>query len=378
MQRLGRSVKGRPYGAEACRDSRRWTSGSVAVPRKAALEGGCASWECHPSAYLSGRGPAWRMDRRHAKRRAPCGCAEGQTRVLPRGRNARQVWSALLAQGTSSQLHNCRKEIPPQRYRKTVGEADAPAMIWMMHPNYPTRRQIDDWCERILARSQEEPLTVKHLDAPSYAFQLGVRHTEGNHYVAFEAPGRATFYGYWQPASTGPAPVLFHLPGYGAEMSAHPELVEAGFNVLHITPLGYGTPQGPSQVGRPWPVLPDTVKRRGRQGYVDWLRDAASAVIWALSQKQVEPSRYGFFGSSQGGGTPPLLGSIFAGRGVKAVAADVLYLINFPLMYKQKNRGAYETAFSAMASPAGIGTSGVRWTSWMSRRMHTGCTCPPF
>lgn len=226
-------------------------------------------------------------------------------------------------------------------------------MSSMMHPNYPTPSQIDDWCERIRARSRGEPLTVRPLDAPSYSFQLGVRHTEGNHYIAFEAPGRATFYGYWQPASACPAPVLFHLPGYGAEMSAHPELVEAGFNVLHINPLGYATPQGPSRADKPWPVLPDTVRSHGRRGYVDWLRDAASAVMWALSLKEVEPARYGFFGSSQGGGTSLLLGSIFAGQGVKAVAADVPYMINFPLMHGQKTRGAYETAFSAMSSSTG-------------------------
>jgi len=222
-----------------------------------------------------------------------------------------------------------------------------------IHPDYPTSDEIDEWCSHLLEEAEKRSLEARFSEAPSYAFQLGVRHTSGNAYVAFDSPGRKTFYGYWQPATVSPAPVLFHLPGYGAEMSAHPELVADGFNVLHINPLGYATPQGPSQTGDVWPVLPDTVNTRGKHGYVDWLGDAAAAVLWALSLDEVEAKRYGFFGSSQGGGTSLLMASIFANRGVKAVAADVPFLTNFPLMFAQKNRGAYQTAFDAMASPGG-------------------------
>jgi cephalosporin-C deacetylase-like acetyl esterase len=223
----------------------------------------------------------------------------------------------------------------------------------MIHPHYPTPDEIDGWCENILKESEQRTVTVKPLDAGSYTFQLGVYHTAGNHYVAFESPGRKTFYGYWQQASVSPAPVLFHVPGYGAEISAHPELVVEGFNVLHINPLGYATPQGPSQTDRAWPVLPDTVRSQGQKGYVEWLGDAVVAVRWALSLEKAEPTRYAFFGSSQGGGTSLLLGSIFAERNLKAVAADVPYLTNFPMMYGKENRGAYEGAFKAMESESG-------------------------
>jgi cephalosporin-C deacetylase-like acetyl esterase len=223
----------------------------------------------------------------------------------------------------------------------------------VIHSDYPTPDEIDQWCDELLARSRREPPEVNALDAPSYSFQLGVRHTEGSHYVAFSTPRKETFYAYWQPASAGPAPVLFHLPGYGAEISAHPELVMEGYNVLHINPLGYGTPEGPSQEDASWPVLPDTVGSRGKRGYVDWLADAICAVSWALSLDEVEASRYGFFGTSQGGGTSLLMASIFADRGVKAVAADLPFLINFPMMHAAKDRGAHDTAFRAMESEEG-------------------------
>ena len=222
----------------------------------------------------------------------------------------------------------------------------------MLHPNYPTSADVDAWCEGILDASARRAVDVRPVNAPQYTYQLGIRHIAGTRYLAFQTPER-TFYGYWQPASAGPAPVLFHLPGYGAEMSAHPELVVEGFNVLHINPLGYCTPEGASDPERKWTVMQDTVTSRGARGYVEWLSDAAIAVQWALGQDVVERSRFGFFGSSQGGGTALLLGSIFSHRGTRAVAADVPYLTGFAFMRHQTDPAAYRTAFDVMTAPDG-------------------------
>jgi len=201
-----------------------------------------------------------------------------------------------------------------------------------LHPNYPASSEVDEWCAGLLREAEGLRVEARLLDAPPYEFRLGVRHTAGC-YVAFESPGRRTFYGFWQPCPSGRGPVLFHLPGYGAEMSAHPELVTQGYNVLHINPLGYATPTGPDaslQVDGQWPVLPRTARSPGKGGYVDWLTDAILAVRWAMGRPGVEAQRYAFFGSSQGGGTALLLASIFAERGVGAVAADVPFLIDLP------------------------------------------------
>ena len=222
----------------------------------------------------------------------------------------------------------------------------------MIHPHYPSSAEIDAWCAELLEKSAARKVTVSVPDAEQYAYQLRVCHTMGNHYVKFETPER-TFYGYWQPAVTGPAPVLFHVPGYGAEMSAHPDLVTAGFNVLHINPLGYCTPTGTSDPNHNWTVLPDSVTSHGEAGYVDWLSDAAIAVRWALEQPTVEPSRFGFFGTSQGGGTALLLGSIFSDEGAKAVCADMPFLTNYPQMAKLDNKGAYVLCFDVMSKPDG-------------------------
>lgn len=222
-----------------------------------------------------------------------------------------------------------------------------------MNPNdYPTAAEIDSWCDRVLKRSDEIPFTARALDTPSYTYQLAVRHTAGNTYLAFDSPIFETFYAYWQPATCGgPAPALIHVPGYGTELSAHPELVAVGFNVLHVNPLGYGTPKGPNEskkVNGMWPVLPDTVESLGERGYVDWLRDALVAVRWVTSQRSVQPQRLGFFGTSQGGGGALLLASLLRDRGARAVAADVPFLTDFPRMAREKNLGAYALAFGAL------------------------------
>jgi len=210
---------------------------------------------------------------------------------------------------------------------------------------YPTSQEIDHWCRDLVEEADRAPLSAELLSAAdAWPFTLGVRHHEGHCYVKFTA-GEEVFYGFWQPAlSGGPAPLLVHLPGYGAEMSAHPELVTAGFNVLHINPLGYNTPDGPDASKRPqgeWPVLPDTAATFGEHGYRDFLRHALLATRWAQALACVQADRLGVFGSSQGGGTALLTASLLNDRGMKAVAADVTALTNYPLVHELGVDGSY-------------------------------------
>lgn len=219
----------------------------------------------------------------------------------------------------------------------------------MLHPEYPSPEDVDRWCLDLLREADGESLSARLLDEPSPStFTLGIRHHEGHRYVCFTTGRGETFYGLWQPVlGGGPAPILLHLPGYAAEMSAHPELVIAGWNVLHVNPLGYATPAGPDEAkrrGDTWPVLPDTVESGGARGYRDFLRQVAHAFRWAVAQPGVQADRPGVFGTSQGGGTALLAASLLRDRGVKAVAADVPFLTNFPLMADREEPGAYHLA----------------------------------
>ncbi len=74
-------------------------------------------------------------------------------------------------------------------------------------------------------------------------------------FLRFETGGDF-FYALFQPALGGPWPLVVHTPGYGSEISLHPEIAFAGYNVLHIQPMGYMSPSG-AQPGalRPQPYL---------------------------------------------------------------------------------------------------------------------------
>jgi len=118
--------------------------------------------------------------------------------------------------------------------------------------------------------------------------------------------------------------------------------------VLHINPLGYATPKGPDESKREgdhWPVLPETVRSLGQRGYVDWLAQAAAGVLWALGREEVQPERFGFFGTSQGAGTALLMASLFSRRGVRAAAADLPFLTDFRTARGLTGSGAYSIAF---------------------------------
>lgn len=213
-----------------------------------------------------------------------------------------------------------------------------------LHPDYPNSAAIDAWCSALYDRAAGLACSAEQIE-PQFPAQPRSRHTAGTNYIRFEIEGQPTFFGYWQPVPfSGPAPLLLHVPGYGAEMSAHPELVQAGFNVLHVNPLGYCTPDGHDESRKldgHWPVLPETAASEGAGGYVDWLAQALVALRWALDQECVAPMRVGCFGTSQGGGCALLLGSLLRMHGVKAVAADLPFLTNFPLMSGHPNPGAY-------------------------------------
>ena len=213
---------------------------------------------------------------------------------------------------------------------------------------YPSDKEVDKWIDDIWNESSKKEYKIEIIEHQGYKINLGVwqaiEHTRKPVYVRFRVRGMDDFYCYWQPAPSGSGPLIVHLPGYGAEMSAHPELVMQGYNVLHINPLGYLTPDGPDETKKRdnfWPVLPDTVLSKAQKGYKQWFINCVTAVEWARKQNEVVKDRISFMGTSQGGGTSLIMGSIYAGadKGVKSVAADVPFLTNFPLA---RSLGSYK------------------------------------
>jgi len=206
------------------------------------------------------------------------------------------------------------------------------------YEHYPDAAAIDAWLEGIWQEGQQMAFEAELLDEQGYGPHLGVRHVPDDTYVRFTPRDGDPFYGYWQPAPSTPAPLLVHTPGYGAEISVHPDLVAQGYNVLHVNPLGYVTPSGPDESKRRegnWPVFADTLAtgaqtRGARAGYRRWLRDCVLAIRWAQGRPEVLPGRVSFFGTSQGGGATLLLGSLYRDHGVRCVAADEPWMVDFP------------------------------------------------
>jgi len=218
---------------------------------------------------------------------------------------------------------------------------------------YPTPAEIDAWMDEIWQAGQQAPRDVELLE-PGNIPQFGIRHTRGSAYVRFSGHGGDPFYGYWQPAPSQPAPLLVHTPGYGAEISVHPDLVALGYNVLHVNPLGYVGPDGPDtskQHDGGWPVFPETLESGAQRGYRQWLTDCVCAIRWANGLPGVLPDRVSFLGTSQGGGTSLLLGSLYHGRGVRCVAADEPWLTDFPQAVALKPEWAANVAARTAERP---------------------------
>ena len=217
-----------------------------------------------------------------------------------------------------------------------------------VHPAYPGEVEIDTYAEKIMDAAFSLPFQAEIAQDPGLYNAFGPHYLGGlRRVVRFTLGGFAPYYGLWQPVLNGPAPLAVHLPGYGAELSGHEATGMEGFNLLTLSPLGYWTPEGFNHSLKKdgnWPVLPDTVRTDGREGYFHWLMQSAAAVRWAQTQRQVLPGRIAFYGTSQGGGGALLMGSLFAGRGTRCVAADEPFLTNFPLA---DFRGAYAEAARA-------------------------------
>lgn len=223
---------------------------------------------------------------------------------------------------------------------------------------YPNCNELDLWVESIMNSANECQFSVISLPDNGITPGRGLYHLKECEYFEFSIKGMSPFYAYFQPTWSTPSPLLVHVPGYGAEISMHPEFSANGYNVLHISPLGYNTPNGfdiSKMENGNWPVLTETILSGAEKGYKQWLMNCVVAIKWVMNLPSVIENRVSFFGTSQGGGGAILLGSLFKDIGVRCVAADVPFLTNFPLA---NGEGAYYLA------KEGIKMSGNESMAW--------------
>ncbi len=199
---------------------------------------------------------------------------------------------------------------------------------------YPSKEEIDLFASALLQKSvkTEYSVEVSEYNPICHAFGNGPNALENRYYI-FTLSNGHRFCIYWQSAMKSPAPLLINLPGYGGYISMHPQISDAGYHIMHISPLGYVTPSGAHmelaiEDGN-WPVLHNTAKGLPG-GYEDWLLDCLVAIRWASDRQDVLSERISLFGTSQGGGGSLLLASVLQKK-IACVCADLPFLTAFPM-----------------------------------------------
>jgi len=219
---------------------------------------------------------------------------------------------------------------------------------------YPSPEEVEAYWKEALSEIPKSVKPEAEIDRTQQVYPNPCDyHIGGGIWLKFKGLDGKTFWCLWQKC---PRPnvhkTLIHLPGYGTEVSVHPSLVHSGYHVLHINPRGYCGPRGfgnkegrePNGMAK---VIYTNLDEPKKYGYRLWFQDALIAFRWLQSQPDVN-GKFGFYGSSQGGGAALILSSILADENVVgAVAADVPFLTNFPREFlREKRSEAYEMVFS--------------------------------
>ncbi len=217
---------------------------------------------------------------------------------------------------------------------------------------YPGLEEVEEWLSDIYESGSSTAYSVSG-SCSGFDEKLWIAHLKGASYIRFEPENRRPFFCYWQPSPFGKAPLLVHTPGGGAEIVIHPEIAMQGYNILHINPLGYMTPNGhdPDVIpdrSKP-PVIYETIISDARKGYREWLTDCVIAIGWAFRQQSVNDDGISFFGTSQGGFGALILSSLFRDKGVRCVAAEEPFAVDFPLVKNNLRSAAYDMVFDAIS-----------------------------
>lgn len=219
---------------------------------------------------------------------------------------------------------------------------------------YPSLDEVESYWREALSETPRDVEPFERFERSLQPGEASDRHVGLGVWLRFRGVDGSPFWCLWQGCPRpGVHKALVHLPGYGTETSVHPSLVHRGYHVLHINPRGYCGPDGFGNLE--WreqdgtaTVLYRKMGKPEEYGYRLWFQDAVLALRWLRHQPGID-DRFGFFGSSQGGGAALILASILAGEGfVGSVAADVPFLTNFPMVYPRKSKGAYEIVFSRL------------------------------
>jgi cephalosporin-C deacetylase len=132
---------------------------------------------------------------------------------------------------------------------------------------------------------------------------------------------------YARPRSaTGKLPGLIHVPGYVSEPLVPKPTAKQGYAALSVAPRGKLRSNDCFNPGYPG-LLTHNIVDRNTYGYRGFYCDALRAVDWMLTRPELDTSRIGVTGSSQGGALTVLTAAMR--REITCAAAGAPYLAGY-------------------------------------------------
>ena len=130
---------------------------------------------------------------------------------------------------------------------------------------------------------------------------------------------------YARPRDTnGPLPGLLHVPGYAGEPQFPTALAAQGYAVFSAAPRGKLRSNGDFNPGYPG-LLTHNIDDRDTYAYRGFYMDALRAFDFLAELPEVDSTRVGVMGSSQGGALTLLVSSLRTGK-VRVASAGAPYL----------------------------------------------------
>ena len=210
-------------------------------------------------------------------------------------------------------------------------QSEHPALVGDILPsapeNYKTKLQkpadFDEFWADVLDRAAQVPL------GPQTALDPLRTSDDVEVYQAFynSIDGVRIAAWYCLPKhATGPLPAMLWVPGYMTDPPIPNEWARRGYAVLSVAPRGKVRSRGQFNPGYPG-LLTYGIVDRNAYSYRGFYVDAWRGVDYLLSREEVDPSRLGVAGSSQGGGLTITTSAMRPE--IKAAAAGAPYLCGF-------------------------------------------------
>ena len=213
-------------------------------------------------------------------------------------------------------------------------------------------------------------------DSDVYSVEGGVKTRVVHQVIMSSFEGRRIRAWYTIPAAQPPArgwPTIMEVPGYGGIMPLPVHLVQYGYATLSLYPRSQG------ESLKEWEIEHDTrliynVTDRDRYYYRGAYMDCVRGIDFLCDRPEVDTSRIGVWGFSQGGGLS--LATAALDHRISASVAGVPWLCNFPVA-AEVNASPYLELHNYLAEHPDQRTATLDTLAYFDQlNLADGITCP--